>query len=64
MIKEIFKERILVLDGVDSYILNPLNAWSDIDIYNNSAKELVIKFQENYKKYDLGYDNIRNGGPS
>ena len=51
------------LGNIDPSILNPLNAWSDKDIYNNSAKELVLKFQNNYKNYDLGDDNIRNGGP-
>ena len=51
------------LDDIDPKILNPLNAWSDVEPYNNSAKDLVIKFKENYKKYDLGDDKIRNGGP-
>jgi len=51
------------LGNIDPSILNPFNAWSDKDIYNNSAKELVLKFQNNYKNYDLGDDNIRNGGP-
>ena len=51
------------LDDIDPEILNPLNAWSDVDAYNNSAKGLVMKFKDNYKKYDLGDDKIRNGGP-
>ena len=51
------------LDDVESDILNPLNAWSDVDLYNRSAKNLVAKFKENYKKYDLGDDKIRKGGP-
>ena len=29
------------LDDVESDILNPLNAWSDADLYNRSAKNLV-----------------------
>ena len=51
------------LDGIQSDILNPQNAWSDKDLYNRSAIDLVVKFKENYKKYDLGDDKIRNGGP-
>ncbi len=52
------------LDDIQSDILNPQNAWSDTDLYNRSAKDLVEKFKENYKKYDLGDDKIRNGGPN
>mgnify|MGYP001174966802 FL=1 len=52
-----------LLDDVESEILNPLNAWSDAELYNRSAKDLVSKFKENYKKYDLGDDMIRKGGP-
>ena len=51
------------LDDIDPEILNPLNAWSDVETYHNSAKDLVMKFKENYKKYDLGDDKIKNGGP-
>ena len=51
------------LDDIDPEILNPLNAWSDVDAYNKSEKDLVMKFKDNYKKYDLGDYKIRNGGP-
>ena len=51
------------LDDIDPDILYPLNAWSDVETYHNSAKDLVMKFKENYKKYDLGDDKIKNGGP-
>ena len=27
------------------------------------GKELVIKFKNNYKEYDLGDNDIKNGGP-
>jgi len=51
------------LGDIKSNIFNPQTAWSDIDSYNNSAKELVIKFKENYKEYDLGDNDIKSGGP-
>ena len=38
------------LDDVESEILNPLNAWADAELYNRSAKDLVSKFKENYKR--------------
>ena len=53
----------LNLGDLDQKILNPLNAWSDLEEYHSSAKMLVRKFQENYKQYDLGDLNILNAGP-
>ena len=51
------------LDDIDTKILNPLSAWADKEIYNKAAKELVSKFKENYKKYDIGEHSILKGGP-
>ena len=51
------------LDDIDTNILNPLSAWVDKELYNTSAKQLVLKFKDNYKKYDIGDNNILNGGP-
>ena len=51
------------LGDIDSNILNPQTAWKDLDEYHRSARELVKKFQLNYKKYDLGDDKIRASGP-
>ncbi|MBL50393.1 MAG: phosphoenolpyruvate carboxykinase (ATP) [Candidatus Marinimicrobia bacterium] len=54
----------ITLGDVNSKLLNPIRAWANIDDYHRSAKELVKKFQSNYKKYDLGDDVILNAGPS
>ena len=51
------------LGDLNKDILNPLSAWDDVDKYHSSAKMLVEKFQENYKLYDLGDDDILNAGP-
>ena len=51
------------LSDIESDLLNPLKAWSDLEEYHRSAGELVKKFQKNYKQYDLGDDTIRNAGP-
>ena len=51
------------LFDIDSNILNPKNSWENQIEYKNSAINLVKKFKKNYKKYDLGDDDILNGGP-
>ena len=51
------------LGDIDSRLLNPLRAWDDLNDYHTSAKKLVKKFQDNYKKYDLGDNDILEAGP-
>ena len=52
------------LSGIEPNVLNPQTAWKNLDEYHQSAKNLVKKFQENYKKYDLGDEKILKAGPS
>jgi phosphoenolpyruvate carboxykinase (ATP) len=52
------------LGDVDSNLLNPVRAWDNLDEYHVTAKELVQKFQANYKQYDLGDTAVLNAGPS
>ena len=51
------------LSDIEPSLLNPSKAWSDLKQYHDSARDLVKKFQDNYEKYDLGDDMIRNAGP-
>lgn len=39
------------LNGVDTKILNPRNAWGDIDAFNEKAVILISKFIENFKTF-------------
>ena len=52
------------LGDIDPNLLNPLKAWRDVKEYHRSARELIQKFQDNYKMYDLGDETILNAGPS
>ena len=52
------------LGDIDPNLLNPLKAWKDVEEYHRSARELILKFQDNYKMYDLGDEKILNAGPS
>ena len=52
------------LGEIDSNLLNPVRAWDNWDEYHATAKELVQKFQANYKQYDLGDTAVLNAGPS
>jgi len=49
------------VDGVDSKLLNPIETWSDGENYQIYLKELVEKFQNNFKKFDVGHDIISAG---
>ncbi|MCK4621884.1 MAG: phosphoenolpyruvate carboxykinase (ATP) [Desulfuromonadales bacterium] len=46
------------LPGVDSYLLNPRNAWPDKDGFDQTANKLVGMFIENFKKYTTDNDEF------
>ena len=52
------------LNGIESHLLNSRTAWNNSKKYDIAATELVLKFQENYKKYDLGDEMVILGGPN
>ena len=51
------------LEGIDSRLLNPKQTWNDPVEYDKQAKELIGKFIDNFKKFEVS-ENIRNAGPS
>jgi phosphoenolpyruvate carboxykinase (ATP) len=48
--------------GVPAQLLNPRNAWPDKGAYDRQARELAIKFEENFTKFDVPAE-VRNAGP-
>tara|TARA_B100001250_G_scaffold332348_1_gene297733 strand:- start:7085 stop:8635 length:1551 start_codon:yes stop_codon:yes gene_type:complete len=47
--------------GVDQKLLNPINTWEDKEKYEKYLGELVKKFQENFKKFDVAPEIVKAG---
>ncbi|MCW8109055.1 phosphoenolpyruvate carboxykinase [Alteromonas ponticola] len=48
--------------GVDSNLLVPQNTWADKARYEEYAQDLIVKFQQNFAKYDVD-EKIVTAGP-
>ena len=64
------KDEIFGLDiplhvpGVPDHVLQPNQTWEDQELYKQKAKELALKFRENFKKFsNVSSKIIENGGP-
>ncbi|MBO8156700.1 MAG: phosphoenolpyruvate carboxykinase (ATP) [Bacillaceae bacterium] len=49
--------------GVPGQVLVPKQTWSNPDQYDEKAKELAMKFHENFKKFENVSDEIASAGP-
>src|SRR5690606_35248672 len=57
---EIFGLEIpLHIPGVPDEVLIPKNTWEDKEAYDKTAKELALKFHENFKKFHDAPDSIK-----
>ncbi|MDQ8039211.1 MAG: phosphoenolpyruvate carboxykinase [Rickettsiella sp.] len=51
------------LDGIDSRLLNPSQVWDNPIAYNKQARELIGKFIDNFKKFEVSKE-ICEAGPT
>ncbi|MDB4848952.1 phosphoenolpyruvate carboxykinase [Gammaproteobacteria bacterium] len=49
------------IEGIDPILLNPEETWQSHEDYQMYLIELVKKFQDNFKKFDVGHDIISAG---
>ncbi len=53
------------IEGVPATVLNPRNAWTDVEAYDKKANELADLFRENFKKFGTVSEEITTkGGPT
>ncbi|MFD1020560.1 phosphoenolpyruvate carboxykinase (ATP) [Thalassobacillus hwangdonensis] len=50
--------------GVPDDVLVPRKTWNDPEAYDKKAKELAMKFHENFEKFTKASDEIASAGPS
>ena len=66
LLSEIYKcirDWIIVLDNVNPKILNPVNSWSDKELYINTAKKLADMFKNNFNEYGSKVEHLKQFGP-
>ena len=51
----------LLLRGVDSKLLNPIENWKDKTEYQKQLENLISQFQENFKQYDVSPEIVSAG---
>lgn len=51
------------LSGIESHLLNPKKTWKDPKEYDLKARELIDKFINNFKQFDVS-QAIQNAGPA
>ena len=51
------------LNGVESSILSPRNAWENKELYDLEANKLAVLFIENFKKYITDQTELIDAGP-
>ncbi len=51
------------LGEIDPGLLIPAKAWTNVEDYEKTATQLVMKFQNNFEQYDLGDPAVKNAGP-
>ena len=51
------------LEGIDPEILNPINAWSNKELFASESQKLSDLFKQNFTKYGDVVNHLEMGGP-
>ena len=52
----------LSVEGVKTKLLNPVKTWDDQNAYEQTVKQVVAEFEENFKNFSVN-DEIVKAGP-
>ena len=53
----------VALEGIDSNLLDPIKTWSSEETFHETAKKLVLLFQENFKQFEETSSEFTQHGP-
>jgi phosphoenolpyruvate carboxykinase (ATP) len=49
--------------GVPSEVLDARGMWKDKSAYDQAARELALRFQQNFQRFSSATEEIRQAGP-
>lgn len=53
-----------VCEGVPTEVLRPRDTWSDPEAYDRKARELAVRFHDNFEQFESeAGDEVKNAGP-
>jgi phosphoenolpyruvate carboxykinase (ATP) len=49
--------------GVEQGLLDPRSTWADHEDYDGKARELAVRFRDNFARFPDASESVRQSGP-